>query len=120
MVARVLTAALLATAHVLWRQPDTLALWAIPHPMRPGQSPRDLWENRLRPDERKRAVGWHGATQVSPGPLDGWMYLGSPGWWGNLSEDEQRTVEAFLAPLRAAGCVPTHPNEWCEVRRNNA
>ena len=30
---------------ILWRQPDTLALWGIPYKMREdgGQQPYDLW-----------------------------------------------------------------------------
>jgi hypothetical protein len=100
----------LTTIRVLWRQPDTMALWGIPYEMREGQSPYDLWKSTREPDTRKIAAGWYGATLVVPGPRQNWIWLGTPGWWGNLSILEQATIQAFLKPL--AGHIPGSPCEW--------
>lgn len=101
----------LSAIKVLWRSPE-LGLWGIPHEMRPGQSPRDLWESRLVPDTVKQAQGWHGATMRIPGAREGWIWLGSPGWWGHLTKAEQAEIKAFLSPLRAEGRIPGNHNEW--------
>jgi hypothetical protein len=100
---------------VLWRQPDTLALWGIPHGMRAGQSPRDLWEGRAIPDDLRRAAGHHGAMLPAPGPRDGWVWLGQPGWWGSLAREDRLAVEDFLGRLATAGLVPEGPGEWCRI-----
>lgn len=78
----------LNTIKVLYRQPDTLALWGIPYEMRRGQQPRDLWERRG----------------------DSWIWLGSPGWYGSMSKSDQAAVKAFLDQHREA--VPENPHEW--------
>lgn len=82
---------------ILYRQPDLMALWGIPHGMRRevGQSPRDLWERR--------------------GEL-GWKWLGSPGWWGSLNQAEIEAIKRFLKPIQAAGMVPEGPGEWTDLR----
>ena len=76
---------------VLYRRAGTLSLWGIPHDMRPGQQPSDL---------EKR---------------DNWIWLGSPGWWGYLSQEEQMLVEAFLRTQRDN--IPENPNEWTKVEK---
>lgn len=98
---------------VIWRQPDTMSLWGIPHAMRAGQTPGNLWGGRLVPDTIRRAQGWHGATLRSPGPREGWVWLGAPCWWGNLPESAQRAIEAYRKLLD----VPSNPGEWSEVPR---
>lgn len=102
----------LNTIRVLWRQPDLMALWGIPYAMRPGQSPRDLWIGRLVPD---RTFVGYGKHVYRPGPREGWIWLGQPGWWGNLSSEAQAAIVAFLEPLRKADLVPTGPGEWQDV-----
>lgn len=111
-----ITNVLLATIRVLWRRADTMELWGIPYDMRPGQSPRDLYMGRRIPDTLAQARGYHGATIKEPGVREDWIYLGAPGWWGHLTAEEQRTVEAFLAPLRALGLVPGGPYEWAPIQ----
>lgn len=81
----------LREVQVLWRQPDTMALWGIPYGMRPGQSPYDL----------------HRA-----GNTRGWIWLGSPGWWGSLSRKDQEEIQSWLATLED---IPQGPAEWVDV-----
>jgi len=78
---------------VLWRQPDTLSLWGIPHGMRPGQSPRDLWE---------------------AGNVSGWVWLGAPGWWGTASTFRRTGIERFMTRFDP-GAIPGGPYEWITV-----
>lgn len=101
----------LARARVLWRRPDTLALYAIPHAMRPGQSPRDLvaaeWPS----------IAWPPGPPIKQAgevPAD-WFWIGSPGWWGGLSPEAIEAIREWLAPLEAAGLVPLGPGEWAQV-----
>jgi hypothetical protein len=89
-----LTAEQLARVVVLFRQSDSLSLWGIPYRMRPGQSPRDILRGPLG----------------KYGPPADWVYLGSPGWWGDLTARDRALVEALLA---GADDVPTGPYEWC-------
>jgi hypothetical protein len=105
----------LETIRVLWRQPDLMSLWGIPYAMRPGQSPRQLWESRKMPDTAAQAAGYYGRTISDPGPREGWIWLGQPGWWGRYDKATQDAITAFLEPLRAAGVVPTGPAEWSDV-----
>jgi len=102
---------------VLWRQPDTMALWGIPYDMRPGQSPRDLYEGRKVPDTLAAARGWYGRTIPSPGPREGWIWLGSPGWWGNLDQRSQDTISSWLDGVTAGNRLdlPQGPAEWILV-----
>ena len=86
----------LAKVKTLYRHADTLALYAIPYDMRPGQSPRDLWYST--------------AFGRQPGQWPEWLYLGSPGWWGHLDADSQRTITAWLSAL--GNRVPEGPYEW--------
>jgi len=105
----------LASIRVLWRRPDSMELWGIPYPMRPGRSPRDLWESTWIPDTCKTAAGYLGRFLTVPGPRDGWIWLGCPGWWGHLPEEHQAAIQTYLKPLKAQGLVPGGPGEWVEL-----
>lgn len=85
----------LATIRVLFRRDDSLELFGIPYEMRPGQSPRDLWR---------------------AGRTDGWIWLGSPGWWGHLDSVAQHEIRTFLA--ENAADVPDGPFEWSYIGRD--
>lgn len=107
-----LTPEVLATVRVLWRQDDTLTLWGIPYLMQEGQAPRDLvrarqdqiaHNARVRPGTR---LGWQ---PVGPIP-EGWVWLGQPGWYGNLDAEEQALLNAFLK--KHADFIPQGPMEW--------
>lgn len=100
---------------VLFRAPDSLALYGIPYEMRPGQSPSDLWRGRRIEDTTARARGYLGATISVPGPREDWVWLGTPGWYGNLDADAQRVVREYLLPLQAMGVVPGGPFEWSRL-----
>lgn len=98
----------LKTVRVLWRQPDTLALWGVPYDMREGQSPYDLW---------KREVLLRGSNVPLPvWTLPDWIWLGSPGWWGPYVRggSERTAIEAFLAGL-PEGAIPNGPCEWSRI-----
>lgn len=99
----------LASIKVLWRQPDTLALWGIPYAMRAGQQPYDLWRSTSYP--ATLAQGISGARIEAPGPRFDWVWLGSPGWWGSMTAAEQALVTAWLAGRD----LPDGPCEWTEV-----
>ena len=105
----------LSEIKVLFRAPDSLALWGIPYEMRPGQAPRNLWDGNRREDVLAQARGYVGATMSAPGPREGWVWLGTPGWWGNLNSEAQRAIQEFLAPLKAKGAVPGWPYEWVSI-----
>ncbi len=98
----------LETIRVLWRQPDVLALWGVPYDMRKGQSPRDVWEGRRAP--------FNGISLRAPGPSDGWIWLGSPGWWGPYpaGSSERAAIESFLAKLPES-TIPNRPYEWLRI-----
>ena len=99
----------LDTIKVLFRAPDSLALYGIPYNMRPGQAPGDIYH-------AYRAYipppyGTYGAKCVD---ISDWIWLGgSTGWWGSMTRDQQADVQAFLA--RQGDLVPENPNEWSEV-----
>jgi hypothetical protein len=88
-----------------------MALYGVPYDMRPGQAPRDLvaaeWPGKIQPGERRAAPRKYAGSVP-----DDWVWLGSPGWWGTLSLEDQRAVVSFLKPLREKDLVPTGPNEW--------
>jgi hypothetical protein len=105
----------LASIRVLWRQPDVMALWGIPYPMRPKQSPMNLWESTKVPDTAKHAAGHYGHFLATPGPREGWIWLGSPGWWGHLTPAQQAAIATYLEPLQARDLIPVGPNEWIEL-----
>lgn len=81
---------------VLWRQPDTLALWGIPYAMREScqQTPYDLW--RVAHSHR---APMSRAGQVKRVNISDWIWLGQPGWYGAMLPKERTAVEVWLAPL---------------------
>lgn len=81
----------LSSIRVLYRAPDTLCLYGIPYKMRPGQSPRDIWGYRDHPEH-------------------GWIWLGSCGWFGDMSKERQAEVKAFLRAHHDE--IPQWPFEW--------
>lgn len=72
---------------------NNLQLWLIPYPMRRdvGQAPRHL---------------------VSAGNTHGWVWLGSPGWYGSLSPE--LIVECKRMHADEARDLQWH-NEWEEI-----
>lgn len=88
---------------VLWRQPDTLALWGIPYAMRNEcqQTPYDLW--RAAHEYRAPSTRAGQAKRVN---LSDWIWLGSPGWWGGLLPEERTAIEVWLAPLAMLDLIP--------------
>ena len=74
---------------ILYREPDTLSLWGIPYDMRPGQQPADIADRA------------------------GWVWLGSPGWYGSMSPGEIEVVRAFRD--RWLSAIPGGPNEWSRL-----
>lgn len=105
------TPATLASIRVLYRQPDTMGLWGIPYDMREGQSPRDLLPRHLSGDLTLRKP-WHREDYTPPSP---WIWLGSPGWWGHLTKEEQALISAFLAKHREN--VPGSAHEWSTLTK---
>ena len=77
---------------VLWRQPDTLTLWGIPHDMRPGQEPADLFAAMPFP-----RYGWYGTPGRVAGPREGWRII-SAGEAASYGDD-----------------VPQAPGEWSRL-----
>lgn len=100
--------AALDTIVVLWRQPDTLALWGIPYAMREGQSPGDLW--RAREAHKVPRPGHYGSQRID---LSDWICLGWPGWWGSIPREEQAEIKTWLDGRE----VPQNPCEWTTVDR---
>lgn len=105
----------LSAIKILYRQPDTMALWGLPYDLRPGQSPRHLWDSRTIPDTCAQAAGRYGFTLAAPGPREGWIWLGSPGWYGTMTRRDQVRVRAFLD--QHDEFVPGGPGEWCVLPR---
>lgn len=99
----------LASIKVLFRAPESLALYGIPYDMRPGQQPIDIW--RTARSIHARGTAPAGYTD----PRNEWIWLGSPGWWGHLSAGEIAAVEAWLVERTARGEVPGNPYEWCPI-----
>lgn len=82
----------LAAVVLLYRDAGgSMQLWGIPYDMRPGQSPRDL----------QRANN-----------TAGWLWLCSPGWYGDVSPDEKALLLAYLDRQRAADRIPERPGEF--------
>lgn len=99
----------LATICVLFRAPDTLTLYGIPYDMKPGQQPGDIWRGRRLQDPAAPHYVL-GATVSVPGPASDWIWLGQPGWWSNLTREEQRAISEWLEKL--GDVVPVNPYEW--------
>lgn len=100
----------LARVVVLFREPDSLALWGIPYRMRPGQAPGDLW--RAHRDYKPPKPGHFGSKRIS---LDDWLWLGCPGWFGGYTEADRKAIEDFLKPWRARDAIPGGPYEWTDL-----
>lgn len=81
---------------VLWRQPDTLWLWAIPYTMRPTQSPHHILE-RYRGDWQRLLL-----------PMDFDFAAQSP--------KTQRSMASLERVLRPLGIVPENPMEWIDIQ----
>lgn len=97
-----------ASIKVLYRAPQTMALWGIPYEMRPGQQPRHLAEagdSYVAPPP-----GYYGSKQVD---LSDWVYLGSPGWYSGPGE-EAHLAQAFLDSLDP-NVIPRGPYEWLSL-----
>jgi len=76
----------LSSIRVLYR--DThLSLWGIPYNLRPDQQPKDI-SSAYRSD---------------------WIWLGSPGWWGNMPPERRIEVERWLSTVPY---IPGNPYEW--------
>jgi hypothetical protein len=93
---------------VLYRAPDTLALWGIPYDMRPGQAPRDL--QRARDSWTPARPGHYGSKPID---LSNWIFLGYPGSRGSLTAVEGETIAAYLTDKAAD--IPGNPCEWVKV-----
>jgi len=103
------TPASLDTILVLFRAPDTLlGLWGIPYRMRDGQQPGDIW--RAHRDYVPPPYGTYGSKAPN---ISDWIYLGTPGWFGDMTEVRIAEIKAFLA--RLGDVVPGSPNEWAVV-----
>ena len=78
----------------LWLHPHSQVLWGIPHTMRPGQSPRDLWD---------------------AGNVSGWIHLTWIPRMGLTNSANISAIDALLARARKQDAIPAHPGEWCEL-----
>lgn len=97
----------------LFRASDTMALWGITHTLRPGQSPGDLWRARKESIERWREPR-PAQTVGVPEPLKlDWVWLGSPGWWGDMPDKLRAQIEAFTE--KHSTLIPESPNEWTNL-----
>ena len=87
-----------------------LQLWGIPYRMRPNsnQQPADI--KRAHDEWVPSGPGSYGPKQVS---ISDWVWLGSPGWWGDMSKERQAQVKEFLAAH--GDMVPMNWNEWSEI-----
>ena len=98
MKTEAITAEVLASIRVLYRQDDSLSLWGVFYEMRRGehgeavQSPKDI----------HRAGNAHG-----------WIWLGCPGWYGGMTPPERATVDAWLTLHENE--IPTGPCEWATI-----
>jgi hypothetical protein len=81
----------LESIKVLFRAPETLALYGIPYELRPGQSPKDL-HAKHRKD---------------------WIFLGYPGWFGNMPAEDVEEVKEFLE-LHADN-IPGNAYDWTRI-----
>lgn len=105
----------LGEIRVLWRRPDTMELWGIPYSMRPGQSPRDLYEGR-RVNTSIPSIGRY-ESRSAPGVREDWIYLGAPRWWGHLTTEDQRTISSWLDLVTVGRPreLPQGPGEWVDL-----
>lgn len=93
------------------------ALWGIPYKMNHdiGQTPKHVWDGHRSPHPTKRPPVYVGFTIETPGPQLDWTWLGTPGWFGSMTEDERELAEEFVAKLKAEDMMPSWPGEWVEV-----
>lgn len=91
---------------VLYRRDDSLELFGIPYDMRPGQSPRHIWEGARRYYDGLAGMRTR-ATREAPNRdfTADWISLGVPG----------RETTETLAWLATLEDVPQGPHEWCRV-----
>ncbi len=68
-------------------------LWGFPYRMRPGQQPRDITEGPTG----TRTFTWIKGTR----------------WYGNRNRAEVEIIDRWVADVRATGCLPESPFEWC-------
>lgn len=99
----------LSQIKVLYRDAN-MNLWGIPYQMRPGQSPSDLFKANRAYQAPK--PGHYGSKQVS---LDDWRWLGSPGWYGAMTNEARAATVAFLTPWQISGWVPREGQEWTDL-----
>lgn len=105
----------LLAVKVLFRDPNTLALIGIPYRMRPGQQPGDLLRAAAAAamSLTRGARAWD-LSRTSPSPdLSDWLWLGCPGWWGDLTKDDQEAIQAFLVGKELL--IPGGPWEWTDL-----
>jgi hypothetical protein len=99
---------------VLFRAPDTLALYGVPYRMRPGQQPGDLWRAHrdypVIPGSLGPAYPGYGSRQID---LSDWIWLGQPGSWGSITSADQEAITAWLDSLGPV--VPEGPYEWSDL-----
>jgi hypothetical protein len=98
----------LDTIQVLYREPNTLSLYGIPYRMRPGQTPSDL--ARAYREHGSLPPGYYGSPRVN---LSDWIYLGQPGWWGDIAPADQARITAWLEEIEPV--VPRGPFEWTDL-----
>ncbi len=97
---------------VLWRQPDTLALWGIPYSMRDEcqQTPYDLWKS-------SRGEGYGPTAPRYRANLSDWIWLGSPGWWGGHLPESRITIQVWLAPLAILDLIPRDECAFVDLQK---
>ena len=76
---------------VLYNDPN-MQLWGLPFEMRPYQAPRHFADNK-----------------------EGWVWLGSPGWYGSMPQARIAETRAFLANCKSIDAIPTSPGEWSRI-----
>ncbi len=86
----------LSEIKIIFCAPYTLGLYGIPYEMRRdvAQEPRHLWRF-----ER----------------TEGWIWLGTPGWYGSMTAETIERVKRYLDERRALDQIPRNPYEWCRV-----
>lgn len=104
----------------LFRRDDSMCLYGIPYDMKPGQQPGDIWRAIRDAPYRSPANCWRMGLpyQALTLPPDGWIWLGSPSWWGSMSKEEREEAQRFLADLErmSPGIVPQGPFEWVALK----
>jgi hypothetical protein len=78
----------------LWRENMTLALYGIPRELKhPGHF------DAFPPEHRRD-----------------WVWLGTPGWYGDVDNREKNLIARYIARMESIGALPEYPNEWTDVR----